>query len=423
MIRVESIAPTEAEILMAKPEALARYEFKKQLEDIRKVKGRATELISLYVPTKKRISDITAYLRNEYSQSSNIKSRTTKKNVTWAIESIMGKLKHFKNVPENGMVFFVGHRSLSGDKTEEVSFLIEPPEPVTTFSYRCDSHFYLEQLEKMLVEKETYGLIVIDRNEATVGVLSGSSIQTIKNLQSRIMGKHRRGGQSALRFERLIEIAAHEYYKKVATIANDSFMAVEDLKGVIFGGPGSTKDFFAEKDYLHHELKKKIVGTFDTGYTDEYGLKELVENAAKALEDMEIAREKKLIKSFLEELRKPDGGLACYGEVEVRRALEMGALEMLMISEGVPRYRTEYTCKNCEEKGIRIVNDLDVVKCKKCQADVEHTQTSDLVEEIFKIADGFGTTVEMISQDSEEGEMLMRAFNGLAGVLRYRIGD
>jgi len=37
--------------------------------------------------------------------------------------------------------------------------------------------------------------------------------------------KHGRGGQSARRFERLIEIAAHEYYKKVADVVNESFLS------------------------------------------------------------------------------------------------------------------------------------------------------------------------------------------------------
>ena len=59
---------------MAKSQDLAKYEFKKQLKEIQAVKGRATELISLYIPASKRVSDVTSYLKNEYAQSSNIKS-------------------------------------------------------------------------------------------------------------------------------------------------------------------------------------------------------------------------------------------------------------------------------------------------------------------------------------------------------------
>ncbi|MCK4443953.1 MAG: peptide chain release factor 1, partial [Thermoplasmata archaeon] len=134
-----------------------RYRFKKQLDKIDEAHGRGTELISLYVPPTKQISDITNHLRSEYSQSSNIKSKTTKKNVMSAIESIISKLKYFKKPPDNGMVFFIGHKGIGADKTEMVSFVVEPPEPIPTFLYRCDSDFYTQPLRDMLLEKDNYG--------------------------------------------------------------------------------------------------------------------------------------------------------------------------------------------------------------------------------------------------------------------------
>lgn len=407
---------------MKKSDDLARYEFKKQLREIRRVKGRATELISLYVPASKRISDVTSYLKNEYAQSSNIKSRTTRKNVMWAIDSIIGKLKNFKNVPENGLIFLVGHKSGTGDQTVPVSFILEPPHPIQTFLYRCDSHFYLEQLEDMLAEEEVYGLIVIDRNDATIGILNGRRIEVIKHLESRVMGKHRQGGQSAQRFERLIEIAAHEYYKKVAALANEKFMDIEGLKGVIIGGPGATKDFFVDHDYLHHELRKIIVGTFDTGYTDESGLRELLQNAAPALEDLGLMKEKTLMKRFMDELRKPDGGNTAYGEAQVRHALTMGAVDTLLVSEAMDKTSFEYTCPGCKKKG-EISQKSNEIKCPDCGADVEITGEIDIVNDLYELADSYGSKVEMISTDSEEGDMLMRAFNGLAAILRYQVGS
>ena len=64
---------------------------------------------------------------------------------------------------------------------------------------------------------------------------------------------------------------------------------------ILVGGPGPTKDFFVEKGYLHHELQKKILDTFDIGYTNESGLKELVNNAKMAISDLEITKEKNLM--------------------------------------------------------------------------------------------------------------------------------
>lgn len=55
------------------------YLFKKALKELKDKKGKGTELISLYIPKGKRISDVSQHLREEISQSANIKSKTTKK--------------------------------------------------------------------------------------------------------------------------------------------------------------------------------------------------------------------------------------------------------------------------------------------------------------------------------------------------------
>jgi len=407
---------------MAELTELQKYEFRRSLEEVRKLQGRGTELISLYIPPTRQVSDVASYLRGEYSQSSNIKSASTRKNVQAAISSILSRLKNFKAPPEHGLVFFVGHRSIGADQTDMVNFVLEPPDPVPTFIYRCDSQFFTEPLEQMLETKETYGLIVLDRSEATIGFLLGKRVVSVKNFQSLVPSKHGRGGQSARRFERLIEIAAHEFYKKIADIANEAFLSEKNLKGVLVGGPGPTKEYFVKSEYLHHELQRKIIDTFDTGYTDEYGLKELVENAREALKDLDLMREKDLMQRFFEEIRKPDGGLAIYGEEQVKNALMIGAIDTLILSEDLRRVRLKLTCPSCGNKKEVLAKDsTEVVKCDKCGAIMKTDEVDDLVGELHKIADANNTKVEFISGESEEGGLLLKAFGGLAGILRFRV--
>jgi peptide chain release factor subunit 1 len=401
---------------------IERYKFRRDLEKIREAKGRGTELISLYVPPDKQISDVMSYLRNEYSQSSNIKSKGTKKNVMSAIESIMSRLKAYKRPPENGIVFFIGHKSASADQTQMVQFVLEPPELMPTFLYRCDSEFFVEPLLQMLEEKDTYGLVVVDRSEGTVGFLRGRRIETVKNIQSLVPSKHSKGGQSARRFQRLIEIAAHEFFTKVGNLVNEAFLAEKNLTGVLVGGPGATKDFFASKDYIHHELKKKLIDTFDTGYTDEYGLRELVEKAQNTLSDIDLMREKRLVDKLLKEIRKPNGGLAVYGENQVREALKLGAVDTLLLSEGVDRKRLDYTCEACgAEEKVSADSPPSNKKCGSCGATMKLDEEQDLLEDIYREAKTAGAGVEILSTDSEEGQLLLKAFGGYAGVLRYRV--
>jgi peptide chain release factor subunit 1 len=406
---------------------LARYSFQRKLDEIAAVKGRATELVSLYVSPGKQISDVMGYLRNEYAQSSNIKSRTTRKNVMWAIESLMGRVRQFKEPPANGVAFFVGSKAVGADKSEAVTFIVEPPEPLNTYLYRCDSTFFLDPLLAMVHEPDVWGLIVMDRAEVTLGLLRGKRVETLRNRQSLVPSKHGRGGQSAHRFERMIEHAAHEFFVKIAEMAGELFLPRKDtLKGILIGGPGATKEYFYKEGYLHHELQQKVVlPLFDTGYTDDFGLKELVEKATQTLHGLEITEEKRIIQRLLNEIRKAESGLAAYGEADVARALELGSVDVLLVSEGLRRRRVTFRCTSCQTTFERTLPDdqIDPVldgPCPNCgQRTLTEVSAEDYVEGLFRRASDSGATVRLISSESEEGEMLAKAFQGIAALLRY----
>lgn len=405
-----------------------KYDLKRMLEQIKQCKGKHTELISLYIPSTKKIFDVTSYLRNELSQSQNIKSKTTRKNVLSAIESIMSRLRQFKNPPENGVVFFVGHKSIGADQTEMVAFVIEPPLPITIFLYRCDSLFYVEPLEQMFTEKDIYGLFLIDRRECTIGMLRGSHTELLKYMTSQVPGKHGRGGQSQRRFERLTELAAHEWFVKCGEIASEIFLREENLKGILVGGSGPTKEYFLEENYLHYEIQNKIIDSFDTGYTDEYGLKELVSSASDALTDLKVSRDKKIMKRFLKEVMKTEGSLAVYGEKQIRKALEMGVVETLLISEDIRRYRITLSCQSCDYSETKTVSEevlgeFSAPPCPTCDTSntMELVEKIDVIDELSDLAEQTSATVELISKNSEEGDSLYSAFDGIAGILRYPI--
>ncbi|HYK92600.1 MAG TPA: peptide chain release factor aRF-1 [Thermoplasmata archaeon] len=406
---------------------LARYGFQRKLDEIGACRGRATELITLYVPPGKQLSDVMGYLRNEYAQSSNIKSRTTRKNVMWAIESLMGRVRQFKEPPANGVAFFVGSRAVGADKSEPVTFIVEPPEPLNTYLYRCDSTFFLDPLLAMVHEPDIWGLLVMDRAEVTIGFLKGKRIEPLRNRQSLVPSKHGRGGQSAHRFERMIEHAAHEFFVKCGEMANEIFLPKKDaLKGILLGGPGATKEYFYKEGYLHYELQQKVVQPlFDVGYTDEYGLKELVEKATQTLHGLELTEEKRIVQQLLNEIRRAEVGLAAYGERDVLEALGLGAVDTLLVSAGLRRRHGSFQCPNCGHEFERTAPDEEVERihsgaCPKCgTSPVTLVRNADYVEELYLKAQASGAKVRMISTESEEGEMLAKAFGGVAAILRY----
>ena len=410
------------------------YLFKKALKELKDKKGKGTELISLYIPAGKRISDVSQYLREELSQSSNIKSKTTRKNVQSAIEVILQRLKLLKEPLEKGVIIFAGMIPRGGPGTEKMeTYVLEPPEPVKTFVYRCDSQFYTEPLEDFIQEKDIYGVILIDRNEATIALVKGKNIQIAKRLTSGVPGKFRAGGQSARRLERLIDDAANQFMIRVGEYANEEFLPLlqeKKLKGILVGGPGNTKNEFVNKDYLHHELKKKVIDTFDLCYTEEFGVRELLDKASGLLRDLDLMKEKEVVQKFFKELIKEDGGLAAYGEKEVMKYLQMGAVDTLIITDNINMSRITIKCNNCDfTEEMNVKNDelpkveetLKTKTCPNCGGMLYIDETEDIIEYFARLCNESGTTLKIISTDTEEGSQIYKAFKGIAAILRYRL--
>ena len=409
---------------MSEPSSTELYEVKRTLKELSEKKGRGTELVSIYIPPDKQISDVVKHMREKLSQSANIKSKQTKKNVQSAIEVIMQRMKLFPRPPERGLVLFVGMIPKGGPGTEKMeTYVFEPPEPVQTYTYHCDSQFFLEPLEEILEDKEIYGLAVIDRKEATIAIMKGKRVDIVKTLTSGVPGKHKAGGQSQRRFDRLIELAAHEFLKRIGEHMNEAFLDIENLKGVIIGGPGHTKEDFLNGDYLHHEIKQKIITTVDTSYTGDFGIREVIDKSMDVLTEIDIMKEKKLIQRFLNEL-VDENGLASYGEAEVRQNLMNGAVEVLLLSEDIKSKRQTFECPSCGfigEKTIKNETDVEDKICKNCGETMKPSTSQDVIDDLVKMAEEVGSEVEIISTETEEGIQLLRAFGGIGAILRYRV--
>jgi peptide chain release factor subunit 1 len=414
-----------------KKTSLELFRLRKTLNTLASKEGRATELISLYVPPGKQISDALNMLRDEYGTASNIKSNTTRKNVQDAIVKVQQRLKLFKEPPENGLVIFCGAIPQNGAGSERMeTYVIEPPEPINIYLYRCDSRFHTEHLQEQLREKETFGILLIDASGATVATLQGKRLEIVREMTSGVAGKTRAGGQSARRYERLRDMQLNEYFTRVGGHANDIFLSIDTLKGIILAGPGPTKYDFEKGDYLNYQLKNKIIDTIDTAYVEEQGAKEVVEKAPEIMRKVRYVEEKQIIQQFLYEVGH-DTGMITYGEAEVRRALEAGAVRTLLISEKVDLLRVTVQCSACgyeekhtvkTQKVTEFEQGLSGKPCPKCQApSLAIVDKQDVIDDLAELAEQANTDVEIISTETEEGQMLKNAFGGIAAILRFKM--
>ncbi len=417
-------------VKQSESETVARFRLRRTLEMLAGKEGRGTELISLYVPPGRRIHEVMANLREEYGTASNIKSRTTRKNVQDAIDRVSQRLKLFKEPPENGLVIFCGAIPRNGAGSERMeTYVLIPPEPINVYFYRCDARFHTEPLQEMVRERSAYGVIVIDTSNAVVATVRGQRMEILQKFSSGVAGKHRAGGQSARRFERIREQSLNEYYHRVANHSTELLNEVTGLKGIIIGGPGPTKYEFAEGDYLNYMLKQKILATIDTSYVGEQGVDEVISKSQEVLKGVRYFEEKQLVQKFLYEIGH-ETGLGVYGEVVVRKYLTAGIVDLLLVSEKINTLHVYVKCKNCGAADdsliptanfVKFEQDLLSTSCKKCNAAaLTVDESKDLVDELIEIAEKQNTNVAVISTETNEGVMLKDSFGGIAAILRYR---
>lgn len=309
---------------------------KKDLEDLvvllRSIRGRHTELVSVLIPAETNIYPVVRQLEAEASTADNIKSKQTRTAVITAIESIIRELKGYKQTPKNGLALYCGNISETEGKQDIKLWAIEPPKPLRVRTYRCDQVFVVEPLQEMLDVDEVYGLLVMDRKEATIGVLEGKQIKLIRSMTSNVPGKYKTGGQSAARFERIRDGMALEFFKRVSENMKEIFFDMPKLKGILVGGPIPTKEEYLRDGELVTKLKNMVIAIKDIGYTDEHGLELLVEAAQEDIAQQEIIKEKKVLEKFFETLGR-NRDKATYGYEKVKIALERSAVDLLLVSK------------------------------------------------------------------------------------------
>jgi len=398
-----------------------KRKIKKLVKELESIRGRHTELVSVYIPVGYSITDIIGQLKNEQGTASNIKSKATRKNVMSALEKIIQHLRVFKATPTNGLIVFAGNISETEGKEDIQLWSFEPPEPMRTKIYWCDQVFVLEPLEEMVREREVYGLIVLDARDANIGLLVGKTIKPLKHLDSTVPGKTVKGGMSQHRYDRLREDAINDFLTKIGEVANEMLIKQGlELKGLIIGGPGPIKDRFAKGKYLNYMLLNKVIGVKDIGYTGEFGLNELVERAEDLLKESAIAHEKEVLNNFFTALQKD--GAVTYGIEEVKQALDAGAVDMLLISEDFDWVRVNFECQCGHQQKVDVLRKrLKNRKCPKCGGWMKPDKG-----EMLELADVFeeqarntGAKVETISAETREG-VQFKELGGIGAMLRFK---
>jgi peptide subunit release factor 1 (eRF1) len=460
-----------------------KQKLKRFVRNLQSIRGRHTELVSVYIPAGYDVVKIIQHLQQEQGTATNIKDKNTQTRVIDSLEKMIRHLRLFKRTPTNGLAIFSGNNSQT-DKIHIEVHSIEPPHPMKMRLYRCDQTFVLEPLKEMLDVQEAYGLIVLDKREGNIGILKGTSIQILSSMHSGVPGKTRAGGQclhpetcvaladgqfitleeikvgdeiksydfnekkfiaskvlekwdtkknpifkitaheeivcsadhlffledgttkpamelekgmilldgkglpvaikniikedkelplidikvenenfvaedlvvhnSAQRFARIREEATKEFFKRISAAANKAFLEIKDLKGILVGGPGTTKNKFIDRGFLNEQLRLKVISMQDLSYTGEFGLRELVDKSKDDLANEAIVVERNIMARFFK-LLSTESKKVTYGKDQTDKALEMGAVDTLLVSEEIDDEKAEFYEEKADETGTKFM--------------------------------------------------------------------
>ncbi|KAG6576095.1 Eukaryotic peptide chain release factor subunit 1-3, partial [Cucurbita argyrosperma subsp. sororia] len=405
------------------------WKIKKLIKALEAARGNGTSMISLIMPPRDQISRVTKMLGDEFGTASNIKSRVNRQSVLGAITSAQQRLKLYNKVPPNGLVLYTGTIVTEDGKEKKVTIDFEPFRPINASLYLCDNKFHTEALNELLESDDKFGFIVMDGNGTLFGTLSGNTREVLHKFSVDLPKKHGRGGQSALRFARLRMEKRHNYVRKTAELATQFYInpatSQPNVAGLILAGSADFKTELSQSDMFDPRLQAKILNVVDVSYGGENGFNQAIELSSEILSNVKFIQEKRLIGKYFEEISQ-DTGKYVFGVDDTLKALEMGAVEILIVWENLDINR--YVLKNVstgeviikhlnKEQEANQSNFRDPVTA----AELEVQEKMALLEWFANEYKKFGCTLEFVTNKSQEGSQFCRGFGGIGGILRYQL--
>jgi len=403
------------------------WKIKQLIKNLRAARGNGTSMISLIIPPKDQIARVSKMLGDEFGTASNIKSRVNRLSVLSAITSTQQRLKLYPRVPTNGLVIYCGTIQTDEGKDKKVNIDFEPFRPINTSLYLCDNKFHTESLGELLEDDDKFGFIFMDGNGCLFGTLCGNTRAVLHKFSVDLPKKHGRGGQSALRFARLRLEKRRNYVRKVAEMSTTMYIENDrpNVAGLILAGSAAFKVDLNNSAIFDPRLKKIVIKTVDVSYGGENGFNQAIDLSAEALTNVKFVAETKLIARYFDEIAR-DTGKYCFGVKDTLQALEMSAVDTLVVWENLDIMR--YVLRN-NSNGEEVIKHLTPTQAKDSShfhdavtgVELEAIERKELVEWFAENYKLWGAKIEFITDKSQEGSQFCKGFGGVGGILRWRV--
>jgi len=256
-----------------------------------------------------------------------------------------------------------------------------------------DSSPYIRPLARIEDEWESFLLVLLNSNQAKIFSIELGKADQQKKLSSDIMNKHKKGGWSQARFQRIRKGAIHDFFSEVT-----EYLKKMDDNQIVLAGPGTAKVQF--KDGLPKHINERIVAVVDVDISDEHNL---IKQSLKLISEHEEEKSRKAVKQLKQEILK--NGLAVYGLDDTLKAVRNGQIDVLLVEK-------DFHLKGCLCEHCQILRAGPIKDCPVCG---NSTTEADMIEEIIEFAERTDASIEFT--DDEE----LSKLGHVGGLLRFKI--
>lgn len=260
-----------------------------------------------------------------------------------------------------------------------------------------DTSPYIRPLALLKEEWESFAIVLLDHSNAKLFLISSAIISDTKSMHKDIMNKHKKGGWSQMRFQRLRKGAIDHFFKEVSEYL-EGLLEKENVRRIILAGPGNAKKEFEE--YLPEQLKNKIIATIDEDIDIPEG--RLLTDSIEGFFKKEREEENEMVQNLRAEILKD--GLVVYGIDDSLKAVTEGRAELLLINFGTKA--KGWKCERC--------NIFKLGTSKTCESCGNEVFTVDVIEELVEASENLGTTLEFVKDNQ-----FLEELGGVAAFLRF----
>jgi len=312
-------------------------------------------------------------------------------NVNSTFDKLMERLEKLPHLNQERGLALIGSEKNDFYRLYQLSV---PPENL----FVVDSSPYIKPLALLQDEWEQFLLLFIDGTSAQMYLMGARQVEESKEVETDVMGRHKKGGWSQMRFNRLRKEAVDKFYKMVASDINEIVSEESSIVSIILAGPGKGKKEILE--YLTPDQKEMVSRVLDVDKN--IPLAEMIKNITDIVhQDEKIAGSRSV--DLLQKLILT-GGPAVYGLDNVVDASRNGIVRELFILKGHPI--AGWICENCQAVRMGMKK-----ACPYCKGS---TSQVDVVEEIIEFVVRGGGELEFIDESP-----YLESLGGVAAILRY----